>query len=436
MEATEENKVKIIEIVTISKLTPIFKNGEEANAIEMVNFNFANGDECGYNLIAGKGLYQIGSKASYIQPDYCLSEISLFESFTAPGGNPNKTRLGKMNRIRALKFNFSLENTTDAIYSFGVLMPFEEVKSYLNISDVEMYEKDLAELLGVTKYEEPEKSGSGISLNTWPSFLYHTDEENLMNRVSQLKYAISNEQTFGVSIKRDGSSHTTYIKKNDGVYKVGVCSRNLEKSMEQTYTNKWTDPVTKSEYTRYIQPETKIKGWFNNETQVFFSDDEISEQGFKEAVTEVHDSWVDLAHSSGLIKSAVEYCKEHDLELAFRGEIVGTGLRGSGNKLNPDANSKQTLILFGVDDLSKGHAERINYSSEHNLVALSDLFEMQYTDVHIIKPTTYEELIAFCDNMIQEEEIQGRIIEGVVIRSHFTNDISLKYMNAMYDSKK
>lgn len=173
----EENKVKIIEIVTVSKLTPIFKEGMEANAIQMVNFNFENGDECGYNLIAQKGLYEIGSKAIYIQPDYCLSEIKLFESFVAPGGDPKKSRLGKNNRIRAIKFNFSLEGTTDPIYSYGILMPFEEAQAYLNFTEEQMYATDLADALCVTKYEEPETGGSGLTVGDFPSFMYKTDED-------------------------------------------------------------------------------------------------------------------------------------------------------------------------------------------------------------------------------------------------------------------
>lgn len=40
--------IKPVEIVTISKIIPIYKNGEEASSIEVVNFNFADGSECGY----------------------------------------------------------------------------------------------------------------------------------------------------------------------------------------------------------------------------------------------------------------------------------------------------------------------------------------------------------------------------------------------------
>ena len=54
--------VKIVEIVTITNLIPVFKEGAEANAIQVAKFSFDNGGECGFNVIAQKGLYEIGSK--------------------------------------------------------------------------------------------------------------------------------------------------------------------------------------------------------------------------------------------------------------------------------------------------------------------------------------------------------------------------------------
>lgn len=192
---------KPVEIVTVSKIIPIYKDGQEANSINVINFNFSDGSECGYNVIAQKGLYEIGSKAVYIQPDYCLSDIKLFDSFIRPNGEINKSKLGKNFRIRAIKFNFQFENSTDPIYSFGILMPKKEVDSFLNIdSDVD----DIAELLGVTKYEEPESAGSGLIKGSFPSFCYKTDEENIMNIKSKVSKLCDGNTELGISIKHDG----------------------------------------------------------------------------------------------------------------------------------------------------------------------------------------------------------------------------------------
>jgi RNA ligase (TIGR02306 family) len=423
--------VKVVEIVTISKLVPVFKEGAEANAIQVAKFNFDNGGECGFNVIAQKGLYEEGSKAIYIQPDYCLSENELFNSFIAPGGETKKSRLGKQNRIRAIKFNFSFEGSTDPIYSNGILMPLEEVEKFLGKQITE--ETDLAEELGVTKYEEPETAGSGLIAGEFPSFMYKTDEENINNIVDHVKKIISAGQELGITIKRDGSSHTTYFKVVDDEYKSGVCSRGQEKKMDQTFVTDYID-ADENVYHRYFDQETQTKGWFSDTTSLFKTDDEVVD--FKAVTKEIKDSWVELAKSSGLLENGLEYCKAHGLQLAFRGEIIGQGLKGSGNKVNPDANDKQKLVLFGIDDLSEGFAKRINYSSVHNLRDVANAFGIEFTESVIVKPNTFEELVAICEDIFRTEKEKGKIIEGVVVRTMYSNNLSCKVMNAEYDSKK
>ena len=40
--------------------------------------------------------------------------------------------------------------------------------------------------------------------------MYKTDEPNAMNLVDHIKRVIAEGQELGITIKRDGSSHTTY----------------------------------------------------------------------------------------------------------------------------------------------------------------------------------------------------------------------------------
>lgn len=437
--------VKTVEIVTITGLVPVFKEGVEANAIQVAKFSFDSGGECGFNVIAQKGLYEIGSKAIYIQPDYCLSENALFASFIAPGGDPKKSRLGKQNRIRAIKFNFSFEGSSDPIYSNGVLLPLDEVESFLTESGsnychysdlpspLAYGEIDLAEELGVTKYEEPESAGSGLVAGEFPSFMYKTDEPNINNIVDHVKRIIAEGQELGITIKRDGSSHTTYFKKDGEGYKAGVCSRSQEKKMDQTFVTEYLDEDGRV-YHRYFDKDTMSKGWYCDELAQFRQDDEM--EGFDAVTKEVKDSWIELANNSGLLEKGLAYCQEHGLELAFRGEIIGQGLKGSGNKVNPDANEKQKLVLFGIDDLSEGFSKRINYSSPHNLRDVAKILGIDYTPVYIAKFSTYESLCEYCDGLFAKEKSEGRIIEGLVVRTMYSNDLSCKYMNPEYDAKK
>jgi hypothetical protein len=438
--------MKAVQIVKISKLIPIYKDGVEANSINLVNFEFLNGDECGYNVISQKGLYEIGDKAIYIMPDYCLSDIALFESFTKPDGNPNKTKLGKMNRIRAIKFNFQLENSTEPIYSFGVLLPISEVKDYMGHQTFDEYvgseynSDALTSLLGITKYEEPEAAGSGQTKGGLPSFLYATDETNQETLKSKIKNICDGHTEISFSIKRDGSSFTEYFKKDEnGKWYHGICSRNQEKKTEQYYISKYLD-THKQEYTRYMDPDTKVMGWKCHLANHFITDTEMETnrdyEFMTKVTTEVKDSWVELATKSGLTEKGMKYCQDHDVQLAFRGEIYGQGLKGSGNKSNPDANKKQGLYLFGVDCLDSGFAVRQNRSSNHNLEDLSEEFGIEYAKPVRKFPKNYEDFCRICEDIIAEEAAQGRIIEGVVARTTHTNDLSCKYMNKVYDAKK
>ena len=54
----------------------------------------------------------------------------------------------------------------------------------------------------------------------------------------------------------------------------------------------------------------------------------------------------------------------------------------------------------------------------------------------IAKFATYEALCEYCDSIFAKEKAEGRIIEGVVVRTMYTNDLSCKYMNPEYDAKK
>lgn len=388
---------KAVEIVNIVEIIPIYKDGIEASAIELINFCFLDGDECGFDIIAMKGVFSPGDKGVYIQPDYCLpNDVPLFKSFIEPNGDPKKSKLGKKNRIRAIKFNFSKDPMmSPPIYSEGIIIPLNEVLSYLG-NDVNIFEIDLSDALKIVKYvEDPFENGKRskkYSLFNLPfpsSIAYKTDEPNIKLFRSSIKKIIDGKTRFGITIKRDGSSFSLFtIKDENGEYKNIICSRNFSKKI-----------IMKSEF-------------------------------------ESDDIWVNIAFKSGLYHKAIEYCKKYDLSLGFRGEIIGQNMKGSGNKRNPDINSEQKLILFGVDGFKNGKFRRLNYSHEHNLKRVAEEIGIEYTEVIEVIPKSFEELMAEVKRIINEEKEKGRLIEGVVIRTMDTNRISVKYINPEYDSYK
>jgi RNA ligase (TIGR02306 family) len=378
-----------VEIVKITAKSTLIKKGtgEPANNIELINFSFFNSEEndytneCGFNIVSQKDLYQIGDRAVYVQPDYCVPDTELFSSFIAPNGDPKKSKLGKNNRIKAIKFNFTKEDNCDVIYSNGILLPLVSLVDVILPDSV----NDLAGYLGIIKYEEPERFGNGRVKGNLPGFLYKTDEENAANLKSYINRLLEVGEELVYTLKIDGSSFTQYFMRNEGELVTGICSRLLEKKDID-------DP--------------------NND-----------------------DRWVRLSHSSGLYERGMRYCTHYDRQLAFRGEMYGLeATKGSGNKLNPHANMYPDLIIFGIDDLDTGRAVRL---LPDEVVSICKDMGVDYLVPLPISASNYGELISKANEIFEEyKKIYDWIIEGIVVRTRNNNKLSCKILNDFYDTKK
>ena len=71
--------MEAVSIVTIKEVLPLYKGEEKANNVELIHL-----EEAGFEIVSQKGLYKVGDKAIYILPDYCVSDIDLFQEFIAP----------------------------------------------------------------------------------------------------------------------------------------------------------------------------------------------------------------------------------------------------------------------------------------------------------------------------------------------------------------
>lgn len=90
---------------------------------------------------------------------------------------------------------------------------------------------DLTELLGIIKYEPPIPAElSGEIKGSFPSFIPKTDEVRIQNFESEVGIPIANERVY-ITEKVDGTSFTCYVK--DGEF--GVCGRNWE--LKETESN-------------------------------------------------------------------------------------------------------------------------------------------------------------------------------------------------------
>lgn len=388
-----------VQIVTIKNKIPLFKGEEKAERIELIQL-----EENGFELVSQKDLYQIGDKAVYIQPDYCLSDIPLFEGFIRPNGDESKSMLGKVGglprRIRAKKFNFH-RNNRNSVYSNGILLPIQEVKEYLNIVGLNTYDFDLAKELQITKYEEPEKDVFGSNIKggssiRFPEGIIRTDEENFNNLVHHVEKLLPT-RLIG-KMKIDGSSITLWYK--DGKY--GIASRNLGK------------PLT---IKRVIGRRKKTL----LETILFWKKPDLN------IYEEVECDSDFVKYGKSYLDKLIEYCDEYKVNLVLQGELCGQGMKGSGNKNNPTAKEPTDIIFFNV---CKYENQSIKLSEEDfNLYA--NALELKTPKLYFDKIfTTIEEIKQECEFVFKSE-----LIEGIVLRDE-NHNFSCKFMNNEYDSKK
>ena len=395
-----------VSIVTIKNKIPLYKGDEQANSIEVIEL-----EEVGFELVANKTLYQIGDKAVYIQPDYCVSDIPLFESFIRPNGDESKSMLGKVEglprRIRAKKFTLSKEPNGDPIYSNGILLPYREVHDYLNPNNKDMpelWKLDLTKKLGITKYEEPEpvsKGGlkSGQTEGKFPEGIYKTDEENINNLWNHIEKKIGYPIKLVGTEKVDGSSITIGITPE--IPEGFICSRNLRKKL---IIKKVTGRRNKKWY-------EKLLFWTNPDLNLYTeveNDDDFVRYG---------KPYLDLLINSG------------ETNLIFRGELNGGKLKGSGNKNNPASKEQPNIKIFGLDKINEyGEAEKVPYllfkteCEKAGVPLVKEVFNKEFN--------SKEELLAECNNYFKTN-----MIEGIVVRT-LDSKFSAKVMNLEYDSKK
>lgn len=400
-----------VSIVTIKNKIPLYKGDEQANSIEVIEL-----EEVGFELVANKTLYQVGDKAVYIQPDYCVSDIPLFESFIRPNGDESKSMLGKVEgkprRIRAKKFTLSKEPNGDPVYSNGILLPLLEVENYCKNNkkgwhnSVHWINNSLYKELEITKYEEPDpvsKSGlrSGQTESKFPEGIYKTDEENINNLWNHIENKIGYPVTLVGTEKVDGSSITIGVtpKIPEGF----ICSRNLRKKLT----------IKKIVGQRDMTFWETIKFFFgkNIDTNIYEeveNDDDFVKYG---------KPYLDLLINSG------------ETNLIFRGELNGGKLKGSGNKNNPASKEQPNIKIFGLDKINEyGEAEKVPYllfkteCEKAGIPLVKEVFVKEFS--------SKEELLAECNNYFKTN-----MIEGIVVRT-LDSKFSAKVMNLEYDSKK
>ena len=393
-----------VNIVKIKEKIKLYKDNEEANNIELVLF-----EENGFEVVTQKGLYNIGDSAVYISPDYCLSDIPLFEGFIRPNGDESKSMLGKVGglprRIRAKKFNFH-RGDGNPVYSNGILLQYLDVyellpeKGFGPMKNGNLETTNLQELLEITKYEEPETNSGGVkggSSMAFPEGIIRTDEENFNNLVHHVEKLLPCRLIGRQKI--DGSSITLWYK--DG--KSGIASRNLGKPLTiKKVTGRRKRTFLEKIFAFWLKPDLNI-------------------------YEEVESDSDFVKYGKPYLDKLIDFCKEFRLNLVLQGELCGQGMKGSGNKNNPTAKEPTDVIFFNICKY-ENQSVRVD---EETFNDSSMLLDFKTPKLYFDKVfNTIEEIKQECESIFKTE-----LIEGIVIRDE-NHNFSTKYMNNEYDSKK
>ena len=382
-----------VEVIKVKEMLPLYKNGVEAERIELIGFESND-----FKVVSQKGLYRVGDKTVYIKPDYNLKEgIELTRSFVESG------YLGSNNRIRAKRFNFSLTpDSKDPVYSEGILIPFSDYVDYCESK--KLVYLNLGDNLGVYKHQSDQADqadqSKGINVSGkkgyWPENLKKTDEDNYKSVKKYLNYPLD---TF-ITRKYDGSSIS--VGWIDGKPFIG--SRNYERPI---YTKKIVGQRSKTTWERFLSIFGK----------------KIDLNIYKEEFNQEDDFVVTAFPYLEKIKTTFGN------NVVLQGELIGGKSKGSGNKNNPDSWGDLRIVFFGGQIINKYNSEKLppDFLMEYDEFNTVDLIIWRVFD-------SPEEFENFCDNYFKSYNIEGVVVTHFGFNQKVNG--SFKYLNPEYDSKK
>lgn len=271
----------------------------------------------GWQVVVGKDQFKAGDEIVYFEIDSLIPISPEFE-FLRKYAYVNKGWLKDIIpnaegfRIRSIKLRGEI--------SQGLIIPIpDQLRKGLKFGDFKSHE-DIADYFGVVKYDPPVVISGNTNVGkkgNFPEFIIKTKQERIQNiPKSVLQDAIANKEKFEVTRKYHGSSITVYSKlevdnsffgkicsafktflgmEQLPVYKVGVCSHNVE-----------LDTSNKD------------------------------------------NSFVKTALDTGLIKALDFFTTYTGRELAIQGELCGPTLHNNHHGL--DAN---TIFIFDIFDINE-----------------------------------------------------------------------------------
>lgn len=174
----------------------------------------------GWTVVVKRGEFVAGDLAVYCEIDSWIP--THLAPFLSKGREPLEFNGIKGERLRSVRLRKQL--------SQGLLLPM----SCLTDFGADLWEgADVSETLGVVKYDAPVSAQlAGDAVGLFPGWIPKTDQERIQNLTNELAEWHTQDLTWEVTEKLDGSSMTVFVRDEEE----GVCSRNLQLRKNATNT--------------------------------------------------------------------------------------------------------------------------------------------------------------------------------------------------------
>lgn len=357
---------------------------EGANSIELAMVG-------GWQVVVGKGLYQPGDKAVYIEIDSLVpTDNPAFSDLPARLSSKLLFEIdGKpYARIKTAKMMKQL--------SQGMCVPLTDA----GVSDASL-DMDLTNFLGIRKYEAGEEramNNAGVAegvkgkvTKPFPSFIPKTDQNRVQNIVPRYMQAQLAGELFEKTYKLDGSSMTVWLK--NGV--LGVASRNVSFRM-QTENKGFVQSIR--DYIKQVKKHGFLKAKFVTQLEADSN------------------AFTQMAENSGVVTALVRMNRN----LAIQGEMVGPSIQKNFEGVN--SNSFYIYDIYDID------AQRYLLPHERMEILIDQGLRGVPEAGIVTLPETVVEAIEDADG---PSGLNGKYREGFVYKST-VRDFSFKVISNSY----
>jgi RNA ligase (TIGR02306 family) len=268
-EIGKERAMATIEIIAEIKPIP------DADAIEALRVK-------GWWVVAKKGEFAVGDTAVFVEIDAWVPHA--IAPFLSSGlKTPRVYQDIPGARLRTVKLRGQV--------SQGLLLPLSVLGDALP-AGFYLPAVYVSAALGIVKWERPIPSQlRGLIRGSFPSEIRKTDQERIQNIAW---HTLDPDTEYEITTKLDGSSMTVYV---DMSGELGVCSRNLDLSLDQANAD---------------------------------------------------NTFVRLAREEGLLDILLDYFERTGLSIALQGELMGPGIQG-----NREGLEKHAFYLYNIWDINK-----------------------------------------------------------------------------------